>query len=194
MLGGIEMPRAEGDRECGQDQCHPERRVVAHRLLAERLRHDDLRVLHEDRVAGRHRLQLQRDVRQDADHRDNRDDAAQERALAIARGDEVGERGDAVLLRDADDLAHHQPPERDHQRRTNVDRQEADAIARRAADAAVEGPRRRVHGERQAIDIGIGNHRATRIGALVGVIRDREQDAEVRERREDDDRALQHAL
>ena len=44
-------------------------------------------------------------------------------------------------LADADDLAHHEPPQRDHQRRAEVDRQEADAVARRAPDAAVERPR-----------------------------------------------------
>ena len=59
-------------------------------------RHDDLRILQQDREAGRDRLQLQRDVGQDADHRDDRDQAAEQRALAVARGDEVGERRDAV--------------------------------------------------------------------------------------------------
>ena len=128
------------DRERGEDHRHPERGVVADRAAPPRRRHDDLGILDEDREAVRHRLQLQRDVRQDADHRDDGDEPAEQRALAVARRDEVGERGDAVLLRDAQDLAQHDPPQRDHQRRADVDRQEADAVARRAPDAAVERP------------------------------------------------------
>ena len=169
------------------------RRVLADRRRAELRRHDDLGILHEDREAVRYRLQLQRDVRKDADHRDDGDEAAEQRALAIARGDEVGERGDAVLLRDAQDLAHHDPPQRDHQRRTDVDRQEADAVARRAADAAVERPRGRIDRERQAVDVRVRDHRAAGVGTLVREIGDREQQPEVGERGEDDERAVQHA-
>ena len=151
-------------------------------------RHDDLGILDEDREAVRHRLQLQRDVREDADDRDDGDEAAQQRALAVARRDEVGERRDAVLLRDAQDLAQHDPPQRDHQRRPDVDRQEADAVARRAADAAVERPRGRVDGERQAVDVRARDDRTAGVGALVGEVGDREQQPEIGERDEDDGR------
>ena len=93
------------------------------------------------------------------------------RALAVARGDEVGERGDAVDLADADDLAqtnHHSTaisvgPE--------VDRQEADAVGGGAAHAAVEGPGRGIDRERQRVDVRVGDDRAALVGALVAVDR-----------------------
>jgi len=50
-------------------------------------------VLDQDGEAARDRLELQGDVGKDADDRDDGDDAAEQRALAVARGDEVGERG-----------------------------------------------------------------------------------------------------
>ncbi len=121
-------------------------------------------------------LQLQRDVGNDPDHRDDRDEPGEERALAVARRDEVGERRDAVRLADADDLAHHEPPQRHHQRRADVDRQEADAVGRRAPDAAVERPRGRVDAERQRVDVRIGDDRAALVRPLVAVVGDREQD------------------
>ena len=124
--------------------------------------HDDLGVLQDDREAVRDRLQLQRDVGHDADHRDDRDQAAEQLALAVARGDEVGDRGDAVRLADADDLAQHVPPQRRHQRRAEVDRQEADAARRRAPDAAVERPGGAVDRERQRVDVRVGDDAAAR--------------------------------
>jgi hypothetical protein len=60
--------------------------------------------------------------------------------LAVAGGDEVGDRGDAVRLADADDLEHQKPPQRGHQRGAQIDRQEADAARGGAPDAAVERP------------------------------------------------------
>jgi hypothetical protein len=41
-------------------------------------------------------LELQGDVGHDAHHRDQRDQAGQQGAFAVAAGDEVGDRGDAV--------------------------------------------------------------------------------------------------
>jgi hypothetical protein len=112
MLGSIQVPRAEQDGERSENHGHPERGVSGERMAAGggARRHADLRILQKDRVAGGDRLQLQRDVGQDADHRDHRHQTAQQRALAVAGSDEVGERGDPARLADADDLAHHQPP------------------------------------------------------------------------------------
>ena len=81
----------------------------------------------------------------------------------------------------------------DHQRRPEVDRQEADAARRRAADAAVERPRRAVDRERQRVDVRVRDDAASGVGALVAVVGDREQQPEVRERREDDDSCGQQA-
>jgi hypothetical protein len=148
VLGGIEMPRAERDGERGERERHPQRRVLEHGHGFHMRRHDHRRILQHQREAVRHRLQLERDVGNDADHGDHGHHAAEQRALAVARGDEVGERGDAVLLADAKDLAHHDPPQRDHQRRADVDGQESNAVLRGAPYAAVEGPRGGIHRER----------------------------------------------
>ena len=95
-LGGVEVARAEDDGEERHEQRHVERGVLHDDQRARLRRHDDLRVREQDLEAGGHRLQLQRDVGQDADHRDDGDQPAEQRALAVARGDEVGDRGDAV--------------------------------------------------------------------------------------------------
>ncbi len=192
MLGGVEVTRPEGNREQRQDKRHPQRGVLQDRHRRHLGGHDDLGILDENREAARDRLQLQRNVGNDPDDRDDGHDAAEERALPIAGGDEVGERGDAVLLRDAQDLAHDDPPEGDHQGRPDVDREEPDAVARGAPHAAVKGPSRRVDRQREAVDIWVGDHRAAGVGALVRVIGDREKEAEVRERGYDDYPALEH--
>jgi hypothetical protein len=73
-----------------------------------------------------------------------------------------------------------------------VDRQEADAVGRGAADAAVEGPGRAIHAQRQRIHHRVGDQRAAVVGAMVGIPGDAEQHPEVEEGGEDDDPALQH--
>src|SRR4030095_6889061 len=107
MLGRVEVTRAKGDRESGEDHRYPQGGIFARWRGADAGRHDDLRILDQDRETIRDRLQLKRDVGKDADHRDDGDKAAEQRALAITRGDEVSERGDAVDLADAQELAHH---------------------------------------------------------------------------------------
>jgi hypothetical protein len=52
-------------------------------------------VLHEDAEGQRDRLQLQRDIGRAADA-EQRDDDAQQVRLAVAAGDQVGDRGDAL--------------------------------------------------------------------------------------------------
>src|SRR5262249_8158648 len=100
--------------------------------------------------------------------------------------DEIRDRGDAVCLADPDHLQHHVPPQRRHQRRAEVNRQEPDAARRGAGDAAVERPRSAIDGEGQRGDIGSGEGAEARIGARVTVIGDREQQPNVGERSDDD--------
>ena len=115
----------------------------------------------------------------DPDHGDDRDQAAEQRALAVARGHEVGERGDAVRLQIRMILrstSHHTAtmtvgPE--------VDRQEADAGRRGPADAAVVGPGRRVDADRQRVDVAVADDAAAPVGAPVAVVGDGEQQPEV---------------
>ena len=151
-----------------------------------------LRAGGEQVVAGGHRLQLQRDVRDDADDGDQCDQRGQQRALAIAAGDEVGDRGDPVGLRDADHLAHHDPGQQHRQHRPEVDRQEPDAGRRRAPDAAEVGPGGAVDRQRQRIDPGVADHRAARRRAPVAEGGDREQQQQVAEGDAENQRRRDH--
>ncbi|MCY1434806.1 hypothetical protein D9M71_508780 [compost metagenome] len=139
-LGGIQVAGAEDDGEQRQQQRHIQRGVLQRAERLALVGHADFRVLPEDQETAGDRLQLQGDIGDHPDHRDQRHQAAEQRALAVAGGDKVGDRGDAVGLADADHLAQHQPEQRRHQGRAEVDRQEADAAGRRPANAAVEGP------------------------------------------------------
>ncbi len=118
------------------------------------------RRLSQQLVSAVDRLQLQRDIRHDADHGDRRHQAGQQRALAITAGDEIGDRRDAVGARDADHLADHQPGQQHRQHRAEVDRQKPDAARSGTADTAEIGPRGAVDGDRQRIDPGVADHRA----------------------------------
>ena len=153
-LAGVEVAGAEGDREAGQCQRDVQRAVVPPGPAGMRRAGAGS----EQRVAAGDGLQLQCDVRQDADQRDHRHQRRQRPALAIAAGDEVGDRRDAVLARDADHLAQHRPSQQHRQRRPQVDRQEPQARRRGAADAAEVGPRRAVNTHRQGIDPGVADH------------------------------------
>jgi hypothetical protein len=191
-FGGIQMARAEEDGEGGQNHGHIQRAVLEQRHGAGAGRHDDFRVAAKDRKAVGHGLELQGDVGDHAHHRDHRDQAAEQLALAVARGDEVGDRGDAVRLGDADHLVQDESGQGEQQRRPQVDRQEADAAGRGATDAAVKGPGRAVHTERQRIHHRTGDQRASGVGSPVRVPGDTEQDAEIQEGGENDYPALQH--
>jgi len=191
-LGRVEVARAEEDGERGERQRDVERAVLDDRQGHGLGRHHDVRVLQEDGEAARDRLQLERDVRDDADDRDDRHEPAQRLALAVAGGDEVGDRGDAVRLADADDLPPDVPPQPHHERRPQVHRQEADAARGGAPHAAVEGPGRAVDREREGVDVRVRDDGATGLGPPVAPVRDREQHAQVGERDEDDDPSLEH--
>ena len=72
----------------------------ARRRPAQHVREDGLE-------RGRHRFELQRDVGDRADDGDQRDGRRHRLALAVARGDEVGDRGDVLRLGEPHD-AHDQ--------------------------------------------------------------------------------------
>ena len=192
-LGRVEMARAEQDRERGQQQRDVESGVGQQRHFADVPGHGDVGVVREHGEAVRYRLELQRDVGDDADHCDHGDEPGEQRALAVARADEVRDRGDAVGLADRDDLANDDEPQRGDQRGSQVDRQEPDSARRRAPHASVERPRGRVNAERERVDVGVGDQAAALVGAAVAVPGDAEQRAEVCERYDADDPALEHA-
>ncbi len=82
-LGGVEVAGAEQHREGSERQRDVERAVLPPARLA--LDAEQRVVLaHQQRVAAGDRLQLQRDVGHDAHHRDQRDQPAEQVALAVA--------------------------------------------------------------------------------------------------------------
>ena len=91
VFAGVDVADAEQDREGRHGERNVKRRVLEKRQAGHFSRHDEVGVLQQHVEAGGDRLQLQRDVRHDADHRDPAHQAAQERRLAVARGDEVGD-------------------------------------------------------------------------------------------------------
>ena len=81
-----------------------------------------------------------------------------------------------------------------HERRADVDRQEPDARRDGAPDGSVERPRRRVHRERERVDVRVRDEASSAVGAPVGVVRDREEEPQVRARDGDDDPVPEHVL
>ena len=111
----VGVARAEQDAEEAQDDRHQERGVepVEDRFLLE----------HHLEGLG-HRLQLERDVRDQADHDEAGHQGAERGRLAVAARDEVRDRGDPLLLGDADEPSEQDRPEEREQRRAQVDGQE----------------------------------------------------------------------
>ena len=191
-FGGIEMSGSENDRESRQDQGDVEAHVGRHRHRGAAARHDDFRVAEQQADGAGHRLELQSDIGNDADHGDDGDQATEEMALAVARGNEVGDRRDAVGLDDANHLQQHEPAERHHQRGTEVDRQETDPGNGGAANAAVERPGGAVNGHRQRVDGRVGDDRLALVGAPVTPPGHGKQQPKVEQHSGDDDRSFEH--
>ena len=93
VLGGVDVAGAEQDGEGRHRQGDDEAPCrSANCSCCERTRA-------QQRVdRQRHRLQLQGDIGQRAGHGDDRDDGGDGLALAVAGGEEVGDRGDVLAL------------------------------------------------------------------------------------------------
>ena len=89
----------------------------------------DLLLAEDGQQRSGYGLQLQRDIGHGADHRDQRHDRGDELALAVARGDEVGDRGDVLRLGEPQHLQDQRIAEADHQDRPEIDGQEIEAPA-----------------------------------------------------------------
>ena len=140
------------------------------------------------------RLELQRDIGHRADRGDQRRDQRDVKALAVARAEEVGDRGDLLGLGQPDDAPEQRKAEQEHQHRADIDRQEFRPALGGEADRAEEGPRRAVDGEAERIDIGPRLAAAARRRAAVADAGDREQQRHIGDRGEDDGEALQELL
>ena len=190
VLGGVDVPGSEQHCEQRHRDRDVEGDVAEHRLHRAARRSD----VNQDRgQRGRHRFELQRDVRDGADDGDQRDGRGHRLRLAVAGGDEVGDRGDVLRLGQAHDTHDERRAQADHQNGAEIDGQELEAGARREADRAEEGPRRAVDRQRQRIDQMAQAAFAAEVPRLVAIARDHEQQSEVAERTGDDDPALQHA-
>ena len=66
-------------------------------------------------------------VRDRSDDRDQRHKRSDRLALAVARGDEVGDRRDVLALGEPHDPQHERRAQSDHQDRTDIDGQEVEA-------------------------------------------------------------------
>ena len=189
LLGGLHVAHAEQDGE-HRHQGGDDQRGVGVDHAGQAARHRRRRGDRAER--RRHGLQLERDVGQHADRGEQGGGDADDAALAVARGEEVGDRGDVVLLGQPHHLAQHRIAHHDHQGRAGIDQDEVDARGRGAADRAVEGPGRAVDGQRQAIDG--RRHRACRpvAGISVAEIGDGEEQAEIGQRQRQDGRFRQH--
>ena len=191
-LGSVKMPGSEEDGERRQQHGNVKSVVLKERQGFRGRRNQIVRILQDGRETGGNRFQLQSDVGHDAEDGNDGDQSAQYMAFAVARGNEVSNRGNAMGLADAHHFQQHIPPQCGHQCRTEIDRQEADAAGRGAPDAAVNSPGRAVHRQRQRIDIGVGDDAAAGVSAFVAVVSNGEQQADVKEGDDDDQRAGQH--
>jgi hypothetical protein len=149
MLGRIDVARAEQHREGRHRECDEQRDVAEHRL-----RHagGHVEVGEDGAERGRHRLELERDVGDRSDDRDQRDGRGDALVLAVARRDEVGDRGDVLRLGEPHDPGDQRRGEPDHDDRADIDGKEVVAVARGEPDRAEERPGGAVDRERERID------------------------------------------
>ena len=102
VLGRVRVARAEQDREQREHDRDDQPGV---RVLLARGR----RPLRDRDERDVHGLQLQRDVRDQAERRDDRHEAGDRGVPAVARADDDGERRDALATADRDDLVEEAP-------------------------------------------------------------------------------------
>ena len=188
-LRGVEMARAKHHGKTGQRQGHIKRAVVTPVLRVGRTGPGQGR---QQRVTGRDRLELQRNIGNDADHGNQRDQARQQRALAIAAANEIGNGRDAVSLGDADHLAQHHPAQHHRQSRPEVNRQKPDSARSGAPDAAEISPCGAVDGQRQRIGPGVVDDRALLRRARVAKIGHGKEQQQVGKRGANDERGREH--
>ena len=185
------LPRAEQDRE-RREQQRNEQRAVTEEASRRQWRGGIGARPHEHIEAEGYGLQLQRDVRHDADHRDQRHQHREFLVAAIAGADEVGYRRNVVTLADADQLPDQPGPEREQKDGPEIDRQEIPAAAGGTTDSAIKRPGRGVDTESGAVSPGLARRRALRGGAAIAVVRHGEQQRDVGRRDQEQRPALQY--
>ncbi len=151
MLGGVGMTGAEQHGEEREQHGDDQRDVADEGIEAER--RAAVVLDHQADRAG-DRLQLECDVGDGADDGDQRGDRGDGKTLAIARAEEVGDRGDLLGLGEYDDAAKQREAEDEDEHRADVDGEEFEAALGGEADRAEEGPGGAVDGEAERVDVG----------------------------------------
>ena len=100
----------------------------------------------------RHRLQLQCNIGCRANDRQNGHDHREQVRLAIARRNEIGDRGDPLASANPHHFAQGPPPANHDQRRTQIDGDKFQPRARGKADRAIECPGGAIDRQRQGVD------------------------------------------
>ena len=149
MLGRVDAAGAEGHREQGEQRRHRQReqgrgRAGRQAVMRERVEHRENGL--------RDRLELQRDIGGRGHQRDGGRERGDALRLAVARRDEVGDRGEILVARKRHDALDQPEAETDHQDRPDIDRQEIEPALRGESDGAVIGPGRAVDAEAEGVD------------------------------------------
>ena len=188
VFGGVGLTRAEKHGEGGERNGDDEGNV------ADIGNAGNVLILIEDCFQRRRDgLQLKGDVGHRADDGDAGGGGGHGLALAVARGDEVRDRGDVLRLRQLDDAHQQRRAERDHQDRADIDREKFDAGAGRESHRAEECPGRAVDRQRQRID-DRAEAAALNLRQPLAVARDDEQQADVAESGCDHAPVMQHRV
>ena len=101
---------------------------------------------------GGHRLELQRDIGRDGDHSDNGDENGESARLAEARGEQVRDRRDALVVAYPYEPAQHKPPADEDQRGSQIDGEIFEPVAGCRTNRAVERPARAVDRDGERVD------------------------------------------
>ena len=172
LLGEVEVAGSEQDAEQGEGDRHEQGGIedVEHRAFL------------DDHAEGRgHRAKLERDVRNHPRHHEHGDQRAEVSRLAVAAGDKVRDGRDALLLGHPHQLAQEERPQKGDARRPQVDGEELEATIGGEAHAAVERPRRAVHGGGEHVGDGADPRAAQSAGEGLAGGGDKEQEDEVPE-------------
>ncbi|MNZ68345.1 hypothetical protein D3C78_866100 [compost metagenome] len=172
VLRGVEVAGTEDDGEQRQHQRHNQSGVLGAGAHGVGTGADQQ--VHAEHDA----FELQRNVGQHTDQANQRHHHRQRLGFAIARGDEVGDRGDVFLFADH----HHflQDPRRADQQqdRPEVDRQERPELFGGLAHGAEERPAGAIDRQRQAVHPGAHTRRQGR-AATVAIEGDGEHDGHI---------------
>ena len=190
MLRRVDMAGAEGDGEARQHECHDQRQIAEKQ---ERSRVGAaLEAREQRRQRCRNRLELQGDIGDDGDERDEGDGRRHELVLAVAGGDQIGDRGRVLRLRETRDAGEEPRAKKKDEDRPHIDAEKGDAIDRGEIDRAVDGPRGAIDAQAKRSTPWRANVPKARFSAPIAILRDHEEEAQIDECREDDRPAGDH--